>query len=522
MNMKHFLMCFLLAAFAAGCQTADERPPADAVGVEARLVQCAPSQTVSADADKSRQVDELMSAYAAENAPGAAVLIIQDGKILHQKGYGLARIRDDSKDATPICSDTVFDLASVSKHFTAVAIMILHERGKLNYDDSIHQHLSKSYTLPAWTKTVSIRSLLTHTAGLPDYQELFFDKKEQPVKIEKHWPRSAAARLGSEVEPSPQQTLGLLLKKQPHTIAGWEYSNTGYMTLAQIVEQVSGESFPDFMKNNVFRPLGMNSTVVFAKTRDGQDLPIPNRAVSYDRGWSEFHDIDYTPLNYIYGDGNVNTTLEDMYRWDQALEAILNPGQHPDVPKLLKPETLEAALTRQVATTNPNVGYGFGWFVGEARASKVVWHSGGWVGFRSVLLRFPEQHFSVVVLSNNLHLPPSVLACKISLLYLEGGRLPHFPTPSVTEEELRRAVEKYHAEKDTLLSFSDDITLEDGSLWVKTSNLEKYRLTPAGDNVFYIQGLEGFDLFRYDIRDEKLLPPPVARDIIMQQRPTVR
>ena len=522
MNMKHFLMCFLLAAFAAGCQPAVVRPVVDAARGETRLVQCALSQTVSADADKSRQVDELMSAYAGENAPGAAVLVIQDGRILHQKGYGLARIRDDNKDATPICSDTVFDLASVSKHFTAMAIMILHERGKLNYDDSIHMHLGKSYALPPWTKAVTIRSLLTHTAGLPDYQELFFDKKDQPIKIEKHWPRSSGARLGGEVEPSPQQTLKLLLKKKPHPIDGWEYSNTGYMTLAQIVEQLSGETFPEFMKNNVFRPLGMNSTVVFAKTKDGQDQPIPNRAVSYDRGWSEFHDIDYTPLNYIYGDGNVNTTLEDLYRWDQALEAILNPGQHPDVPKLVKQETLEAALTRQVETTNPNVGYGFGWFVGEARSSKVVWHSGGWVGFRTVMLRLPEQHFSVVVLSNNLHLPPSVLACKISLIYLEGGLLPRFPAPPVTNEELRRAVDTYHAEKDALNSPSDDITLENGSLWVKTSNLEKYRLTPAGNNVFYIQGLEGFDLFRYDIKDDKLLPPPQARDIIMQQRPTFR
>src|SRR5262245_33092806 len=239
----------------------------------------------AADA-RSARVDSLMAAQVAANAPGAAVLVIHNGKILHEKGYGLANIATK----TPITSTTTFDLASCSKQFTAMAIMMLAERGELSYDDPLTKFFPE---FPAYASKITVRHLLNHTSGLPDYMGVF---RKGPA--------------GISAEPSSREALTMLTRIQEPLFAPgakWEYSNSGYVVLAQIVEKASGMTFPAFLKQNVFDPLGMSTTVV----SDQIKAPAVNRAISYAPAGGGFRDADYTPLNRIYGDGNVNTSLED-------------------------------------------------------------------------------------------------------------------------------------------------------------------------------------------------------------------
>src|SRR5262245_28542528 len=240
----------------------------------------------------SPRVDSIMSRLVGSSSPGAAVLVINDGTVMHEKGYGLANL----KEKLPITTTSTFDLASVSKQFTAMAIMMLAERGKLDYEDRLTKFFPE---FPSYASQITVRHLLTHTAGLPNYITLF-------------WRHPA----GISGEPSSREVITMLSRApQPLFLAGdrYEYSNSGYVVLAQIVEKASGLSFPEFMRVNVFEPLGMHTTIVSGQMRS------MNRAVGYRRAGRGFTSFGYTPLYRIYGDRNVYTSVEDMYMWDQAL-----------------------------------------------------------------------------------------------------------------------------------------------------------------------------------------------------------
>ena len=316
----------------------------------------------------SDRIDLLMAERLKTNAPGAAVMVISDGRIVHQKGYGLA----DLQARTPITSMTTFDLASVSKQFTAMAIMMLVESGSLSYSDPLSKFFPE---LPPWASEITVRHLLTHTSGIPSYMQIF---EEEPAGISE--------------EPSSREVITMLGREHaPRFAAGarYEYSNSGYVVLAQIVEKVTGKSFPEFMKERVFDRIGMTSTLV----SDQIESPSPNRAVSYDGYWLlgwRYPRADYTPLNRIYGDGNVNSSLADMYRWDQAL--------YTDT--LVAQRTLSEAFEPMRLDDGTTSDYGFGWRLLEWHGRRVLQHGGSWAGFRSNIVRVPSERLTVVILSN--------------------------------------------------------------------------------------------------------------------------
>src|ERR1044072_8371801 len=464
--------------------------------------------------------------------PGAAVIVIKAGRVLLKEGFGTSQL----KPFTECGPDTIYDLASVSKQFTAMAILLLRDRGRgtvngLRYYKPISTYLSPKYELPEWLGRITVGQLLNHTSGIPDYYDIFEQSKPEDlslvfrqraasnVKIESLSPRSATAdRTYGIIEPTSQQVLELLRrleankeKKIPRfePREHWEYSNVAYMMLAQIVEQISGQKFADFMKENIFQPLGMDSTFIYCKTPENQDTVIPKRATSYDRGWYKYHDIDYTPLNYIYGDGNVNSNLEDMYKWDQALEIMLRPEFHHGKTPLISARTVREVFksrwAQQPTSKTQNINYNFGWFVGNACGLRLMWHQGSWVGFKTMIMRFSheKQRLTIIILSNNKHLKLNALASRIAVTFL--GNEMKIPVPvAMSVDELREIV-KEHRQKLWESSF-EDLTLEGNSLWVKTPDREKYELVPVRKNFFYVKGYEGFDNFSYYFGPDPLTP----------------
>ena len=326
----------------------------------------------------ARQVDELFAPLTIATQPGAAVMIIRDGKVLHEGHYGFANL----DEATPITSQTNFRLASVSKQFAAMAIMILEEDGRISYDDPISLYVPDLAAYP----DVTIRHLLQHTGGLPDYYDLIDTSERIPTNAD-------AARVVGEMA-SPEFAPG----------ERYQYSNSGYDMLGPIVEAAAGMPFVDFVRERLFLPVNMGSSLV----HDHTFPEIPNRAIGYDLVDDGFEPNDFDPLNGIVGSGGIYSNLDEMYRWDQALYGEL----------LVSQATLATAFTAGLNNKGESIEYGFGWRIDETRGHKRVFHSGSWVGFRTHVARIPELRFSIVILSNRSEFSPAEFIEPITDIYL--------------------------------------------------------------------------------------------------------
>jgi CubicO group peptidase (beta-lactamase class C family) len=349
------------------------------------LCSVAPWGCAKAPAEPGVAVDRLLSSHDTETAPGAAVIVIRDGIVLKKGGYGMA----DLERGVPIDTDTAFRLASVSKQFTAMAIMMLAEEGRLAYDDPVARFLPE---LSRFGDHLSIRHLLTHTGGLPDY----YDVMVGISGVERPRTRHALAVLSVWGEPlfSPGER--------------YEYSNPGYEVLALIVERASGRTYAEFLEGRIFAPLGMASSVVF----DERSPRIAKRAYGYRKEGDGFVLDDDHPLNYVLGSDGIYSTVEDLYRWDQALY-----GE-----RLVSGETLAEAFHPVRLNGGEEYPYGFGWSLESHLGRRRVSHGGAWVGFRTFIARYVDDRFSVMVLSNRADLDAEGLADAIAGLYLARGQ----------------------------------------------------------------------------------------------------
>ncbi len=272
-------------------------------------------------------IDALFADYAGPNVPGASVVVIRDSKVLYRRAYGLA----DVEAHTAATTATNYRLASVTKQFTAMSILILADRGKLSLDDPLTKFFPD---YPAYGKSITVRQLLTHTSGLLEYEDLIPSSRTTQVK---------------------DRDVLDLLKHQDHTYfapgSAWRYSNTGYAHLAMIVETVSGMTFAAFLKQNIFDPLHMSKTVAF---EDGIST-VPNRAFGYSHRGAAFERTDQSLTSAVLGDGGIYSSVDDLFRWDQALYTT----------QLVRAETLQQAFTSAVLTNGKPTNYGFGWEIGE-------------------------------------------------------------------------------------------------------------------------------------------------------------
>jgi len=278
-----------------------------------------------------------------------------------------------------------------------MCVMLLVHDGKLHYDD----HLTDVFPeFPAYGKTITIRNLLNHTSGLPDYEEILM--KQYPNTLPEQVPQILDAGVLKSLE---QQDAGLFPPGSK-----WRYSNSGYAVLAMIVERVSRKSFGQFLHDRIFAPLKMNHTLAYEKGKN----EVPHRAYGHtkqDSGWKE---TDQSPTSAVLGDGGIYTSIDDLVKWDRALRKNT----------LLSAAEMQIALTPVQPTSGPPqfsdgkaVSYGFGWFLDPYNGHKRMWHDGGTIGFRTTIQRFPDDNLTIIVLANRLDLDPDALALKVADLY---------------------------------------------------------------------------------------------------------
>jgi len=347
-----------------------------------------------------------------DGEPGLAVLVRQDGKTVFARGYGVRDLRSRSR----VDPATAFRLASVTKAFTATAVMLLVRDGKLRYEDALTDVFP---AFPAYGRAITIRHLLTHTSGLPDYEDLMAEAEKGRAPI---WTAERQIR--------DDEVLALLRGEAKGRFApgtSWAYSNSGYVVLGLVVARASGKPFGDFQRQRVFAPLEMTHTVAYEKGRN----EVERRAYGHARDGAGFRQEDQSPTSATLGDGGVYSTLEDLAKWDEALETheLVSPGAMR--PALTPVSLADGSEPRWPAAAGGDnldpgrpVSYGFGWFLDPWRGHPRAWHHGSTSGFRSVIERFPDDRLTVVILANRDDLDLRALALETAALRLDGQEAP--------------------------------------------------------------------------------------------------
>jgi CubicO group peptidase (beta-lactamase class C family) len=311
-----------------------------------------------------------------EQIPGLALTIIKDGQIVKAKGYGYSNLEHQ----VPVKPETIFQSGSIGKQFTATAIMLLVEDGKINLDDPISKYLSNT---PAAWKNITVRKLLSHTSGLGDYPEDFDYRKDYTEK-----------------------QLYEILKTQPLLFQPgekWDYSNLGYMLLGILIHEVSGKFYGDFLQERVFQPLGMSTTRIISEA----DI-IPNRAAGYVLVNGQIKNQDWvSPTLNTTADGALYFTILDLAKWDAALYTE----------KILKKSSLDQMWTPVKLNDGSTYPYGFGWKVDEIAGHRVIEHGGTWQGFHGYIARYVDNKLTVVVLNNQPESKNAFIAHTIAGLY---------------------------------------------------------------------------------------------------------
>jgi CubicO group peptidase (beta-lactamase class C family) len=341
------------------------------------------------------QIDAIFSPLKSANAPGAAVLVVHEGQTVFSRGYGVT----DLRTMHSIDASTNFRLASFTKQFTAMCIMLLVRDGKVRYDD----HLTDIFPeFPPYGKPITVRNLLNHTSGLPDYEDIL--EKQYPNTPDEKVPQILDAGVLKLLE---QQSAG---KFPPG--AKWEYSNSGYTVLAMIVEKVSGKPFGEFLRERIFVPLKMQNTLAYQKGKN----EVPHRAYGHtkDNDRDAWRETDQSSTSAVLGDGGIYSSIDDLAKWDRALrehtllsEAEMQPALTPVHPSVGPPELDGRA-----------VAYGFGWFLDPYRGHARMWHYGETVGFRTAIERFPGDKLTIIVLANRADADAGGLALRVADLYL--------------------------------------------------------------------------------------------------------
>ncbi len=416
-----------------------------------------PAQEVSPA--KAKRIDSLFASYRAPNTPGCALGIYRDGRVIFAKGYGTA----DLEHAVPIVPWTVFDIGSTSKQFTAAALILLAEDGKLSLDDDVRKYIPE---LPDYGHVITLRQLLHHTAGVRDYLGLMvmsgIDREDLATMDDAL--RIITHQRGLDFEPGTKHA----------------YSNSGYILAAEVVRRVSGKSLRAFTTERIFAPLSMTHTL-FA---DDHTMIIRNRAIGYEEGDDK---ALHRSMNMIEaaGDGLLHTTVEDLSRWDRNFIDMTVGGQ----------ELIREMLRPAVLSNGDTVPYGGGLEFGTFRGVKIVEHEGANAGYRADLLRIPSEHLSVAILANCRSIDPGALCRKVAEIVL-GDRLPAKasvtasatpPPPPVSypydATRFDTLVGDYEMEESPGFIFT--FLRDGGQFYVRGNGQPLQQIIPASDSVFF-------------------------------------
>jgi CubicO group peptidase (beta-lactamase class C family) len=399
-NLTVAVVVFCGASFGAFASSTPSKLPHDATG------------------SAKQKVDELFAPWSEPEHPGCAVGVLRDGKMLYSRGYGLADIEHDAA----ITPATAFHVASVSKQFTAMAIYLLAQDGKLSLDDDARKYLPE---LHDFGRTITIRHLLHHTSGIRDQWDLLL---------------LAGWRLGDVI--TEQDILDLVWRqKELNFVPGEEhmYSNTGYTLLGVIVHRVSGKTLREFTDERMFKPLGMTHT----HFHEQYGSLVKGRAYSYiplpDAGQDKYRSIALSYSNV--GATSLFTTVEDLARWDENFYTGQVGGK----------TLLGSMQVKGVLNDGSEIAYASGLAIGDYRGAKVVEHSGMDAGFRAQLLRFPDQHFSTIVLCNAGEANPWLLSRDVADIYLATELE---PVTEVKVEVPDAKVERAHPSQERLQAYA--------------------------------------------------------------------
>ena len=352
---------------------------------------CKAQSTVSKE-----HIDQIFAGLKSDGGPGGAVLVIRNGSVIFERGYGVTDLRSRRR----IDAHTNFRLASCTKQFTAMAVMLLVRDGKLRYQDRLTDIFPD---FPEYGKSITIRNLLNHTSGLLDYEDLM---------------SKPAAGIPPENIPQIKDAGVLeLLKQQKSTKfppgARWHYSNSGYAVLAMVVEKVSGQPFGDFLHNRIFAPLDMKETVAYEKGKN----TLAHRAYGHTHDGPAWREVDQSPTSAVLGDGGVYSSLDDLAKWDHALEHYALLSEAEMEPAIIPVKVQDGSVQEPDGTP---AAYGFGWFLNPYKNRPRMWHYGETVGFRTTIQRLIDDKLTIIVLCNRDDVVPANLALKVADLFLSA------------------------------------------------------------------------------------------------------
>lgn len=338
-----------------------------------------------------QRIDELFAAYNKPHSPGCSMGVIQDGNFTLRKSYGEASL----EFGVPLTSQSVFYLASVSKQFTAAAVVLAAEQGFLSLDDNVRKYIPE---LPEYGNRITLRQMLHQTSGFRDFLALTYLSGRDISALS-----------------LPEDVLKLIVRQKGlNNVPGEEfvYSNSNYFLLGVVVKRATGKSLAEFAAANIFQPLGMKQTRFY----DDHSIVIPNRVAAYDPGKEGSFLVDWSTLYDIVGGGGLMSNVDDLLLWDRNFYSN----------KLGKGTLAKELRTHGVLNNGHQINYGLGLWLGEYREVSTEEHSGGTFGYRTELLRFPEQRFSVVTLCNIANVDVEGVARKITDLYLEKQLKPDY------------------------------------------------------------------------------------------------
>lgn len=389
------------------------------------------------------EFDKLLSVQFKPDEPGASVLIAKKGQVIYKKSFGMANLELNN----PMQPDHVFWVASIGKQFTAVAILQLMEQGKLNLQDEIIKFIPD---YPTQGRKITIEHLLTHTSGIHNYAGL----KDPEKKL------SGDVSLIDVIDFFKN----LPMRFTPGT--KWEYSNSGYLLLGYIIEKITGRSYPEYLEEYFFKPLGMINSF-FA---DNKRI-IKNRAGAYSAGEMGYENSRYLNPAIIYSAGAIQSTVEDFFKWHQAVHTY----------QLVKKETIEKAFTRYKLTDGKETDYGYGWRMGYVYDSPSIWHGGSIEGFGNIEIYLPKEEIFVVVFSNCDCNYPRDIALRLAAL--AKGTPASYTTIPINKQDSKKYTGVYENQKGQ----QRIITLADNQLYSQLGRGPKSKLNVYQDDMFFFQ-----------------------------------
>jgi CubicO group peptidase (beta-lactamase class C family) len=414
--------------------------------ISAFLLQTVMSSHGQNNPDKklTKELDEIISNNYSSVSPGCAVLVSKKGAVIYEKAFGIA----DLELHVPMQSGMIFRIGSMTKQYTAIAILQLVDQGKIDLQDSIQKFIKD---FPNKGHTITIEHLLTHTSGIAGYDGLDF--------------YSAAAE---RLEYTPRQIIDSLKGSSLTFIPGskFHYSNSNYFILAYIIEIASGKPYKNYLQENIFDQSGLSNTFY-----DDPGVIIPNRCSGYTKNGSKYLNATYRSMSSIYGTGALMANIADLFKWHQELYSY----------KIVKKETLDRATTPFELSNGTRSQYGYGWFVTDYQGSKSIGHSGAIDGFRSMEVFFPEQDIFVTLLFNSDNDQFNSLFEDIADLLL--GKRSNAVKLKISEQILDGYIGTYKNEK---FHVSFKIYKENGVLYSDLSNGTgaHMKLKPRSDRKF--------------------------------------